>query len=94
MSRMTSILLSVLAAVIAILAAGLLYGNDDTDHFNKNKDKPSAVWDPINNSNNNNNQVWEKPPQCSNVTFGFPFCFHYFVWDNCSNLERKYNCRS
>lgn len=71
MSRMSSILFSVLAAVIAILAAGLLYGNDDTDHLN-NTTNPNAAWDTIkknnNNNNNNNNQVWDKPPQCSNVS--------------------------
>ncbi|KAG0272386.1 hypothetical protein BGZ95_011871 [Linnemannia exigua] len=82
MSRTTSILLSVLAAVIAILAAGLLYGSDDTDHFNKNNDKPSAVWDPIKNSNNNN-QVWEKPPQCSNPSglIGDSSCCDYETVD-------------
>jgi hypothetical protein len=61
---MSSILFSVLAALIAILAAGLLYGNDDTDHSHTTN--PSAVWDTIKN-NNNNNQVWDKPPECSNV---------------------------
>ncbi|KAF9286019.1 hypothetical protein BGZ88_009288 [Linnemannia elongata] len=65
MSRMSNILFSVLAALIAILAAGLLYGNDDTDHLSTNPN-PSAVWDTIKNTNNNNNQVWDKSPECNN----------------------------
>ncbi|KAG0042943.1 hypothetical protein BGZ89_006698, partial [Linnemannia elongata] len=65
MSRMSNILFSVLAALIAILAAGLLYGNDDTDHLSSNTN-PSAVWDTIKNTNNNNNQVWDKSPECNN----------------------------
>ncbi|OAQ24880.1 endoplasmic oxidoreductin [Linnemannia elongata AG-77] len=65
MSRMSNILFSVLAALIAILAAGLLYGNDDTDHLATNPN-PSAVWDTIKNTNNNNNQIWDKSPECNN----------------------------
>ncbi|KAF9107182.1 hypothetical protein BGX29_007083 [Mortierella sp. GBA35] len=69
MSRMSSVLFSVLAALIAILAAGLLYGNEDssTDHLTN----PSQVRDTIKNplsppNSNHNNQVWEKSPQCNN----------------------------
>ncbi|KAF9134006.1 hypothetical protein BGW39_008350 [Mortierella sp. 14UC] len=83
MSRLTSILFSVIAVVIAILAAGLLYGSDDTDHhpFNNNNDKPGAVWDPSKNSNNN--QIWEKPPQCSNPSgaIGDSSCCDYETVD-------------
>ncbi|KAF9928723.1 hypothetical protein FBU30_002141 [Linnemannia zychae] len=63
MSRMSNIFIAVLAAVIAVLTAGLLYGNDDTDHFNYTSN-PNSAWD--NTNNNMNNQLWENPPQCTN----------------------------
>jgi len=78
MSRMSSVLFSVLAALIAILAAGLLYGDDDT--YRLSNSNSGAAWDtikynnPLSTSNphqSNNNQVWEKPPQCRNVSQAF-----------------------